>query len=395
MLAQQNPNRRANRVALAAAGMAGRVAGSAVRGAVNGLALRARNAAQRYFQGDVNQPATARTVQQVVQMRPVGARSRRRRAAGAVSVTEKGSLKLADITTSATAANITSGRAISSLPLQVETIGGRLFAMSKLYSRWRFISAILRYVPAVSSATDGGLVLFYTQEPDDVYVVGEPVGAGAAASAVDNMEFSVREKANMSLHLNPTLLYTTPGSSEQTWHSAGVVNVISNGSLATSKTYGSLYMDFVVMFTQPCAPFDVYAPLTFYGTPSGTGGNIFNWLADKATLTSDSGQQWIKEPSTGGYTQYSKFYLPPMSSVSISLWIADAGGTAVTIGPVSDAGVTNPLAHATSSTDNKIHAYHGIFTNTNPAVAGFQIVYSAGTAPGTTGMVLAQVGYTV
>lgn len=309
-----NPrNNRARNLALAAAGQvalgAAAAGGQRAREALNEIGRRGYNAVNRYFQGDVNQPKSSRTVQQVAVIRPgrgMRARARGVRNAG-VTHPESGTLKIGDVATTATAADCASGKCIVSFPLQVETIGGRLFAMSKLYSRWRLDKAVLRYVPSVSSATDGGLVAYYTQEPDDTYTVGEAVGAQNAASAVDNMEFAVREKASIPLHLNPTLLYTTPSSSERTWHSAGVINVISNGSLTTSKTYGSLYLDFTATFSQPTAPFDVYAPLLYYsgiGSPAGTGsrgvasGPLFDFSADAALVAPESGKQWLIDPTT-------------------------------------------------------------------------------------------------
>lgn len=305
------------------------------------MVQKAGNQINRYFRGDVNQPRSANTTQQVRVMRPVRAARQRRSPGGAATVIEKGSLKLADVTTSAIAGFVTSGSAIQSLPLQLEFIGGRLFAMSKLYSRWKFISAILRYVPAVSSATDGALVIYYTQEPDDTYVVGESVGAGNATSAIDNMEFSVREKMSMPLHLNPQLLYTTPSGAEKSWHSAGVVNIVSNGALTTSKTYGSIYMDFVVEFMQPCAPFDPYAPLfdnnaaTAPTGPGATGtanGAVFNWTIDNLyKFNKASGPNWQIDPITGNLDAAGKIWLPPYSGVSFMLNVTDTAAVAANL----------------------------------------------------------------
>jgi hypothetical protein len=362
------------------------LAGSAARGAVQGAGKNVQQRVSRYFNGDVNQPATARTVQQLRVMREVGGsgplRAGRNRQyavrGGNAVVIELGSCKVADLTTGSVLANIGSGRSLLSFPLQVETIGGRLFAMSKLYARWRFLKCVLRYVPAVSSATDGGLVIYYTQEVDDVYTVAEAVGTDAASSAIDNMEFSVREKANMALHLGPQLLYTTPSSSETAWHSAGVINVVSGGSLAISKTYGALYMDFEVRFEQPCAPFDVYAPINVSDSivPTGSGstgtlnGPIFAWSTDNLLLSSDSGSQWLVDPITGKVNLNGKIYLAPNSSMVVSL-ILRSNAVAFQIATVLDPGVVVAGIEVTgSSPDNIVHYSYATFTNTNPFVAG-------------------------
>jgi hypothetical protein len=263
---------------------------------------------------------------------------------GAVGITERGTTKIADVRTNATTELNESGCALLSFPLEVSSIGGRLFQMSKLYSRWKFLSAILRFVPSVSSNTDGGLVVYYTQEPDDIYQAGEAVGAANASSAIDNIEFSVREKANIGLHLNPQLLYTTPSVSEASWHSAGVVNVISNGALANSKVYGSLYIDFVAIFQQPCAPFDVYSPLvTLPGKrPTGTGatgpgvsgGNIFAWSSDAPDHTAASGNMWLMDPNTGKNNLLGRIYIPPNSSMACTLIMKNIGTPASAPAPI-------------------------------------------------------------
>jgi hypothetical protein len=363
------------------------IAKKAINGGVNGLATRAYNAAQRYARGDVSQPRTALTAQQLQPIRASGRRFARGRFAtsGSASVIERGSLKLADVST---VAGNSTGACISSIPLLCETIGGRLFAMSKLYSRWKFDSAILRYVPAVSSSTDGSLVVFYTQEPDDSYNVNEPVGSQNATSAIDNMEFSVREKMSMKLHVNPQLLYTTPSTLEKSWHSGGVVNVINNGALVVSKTYGSLYMDFVVTFTQPCAPFDPYSPLyTKLGfLPSGSGatgpgvagGALLRWSVDANGLGPASGPQWLIDPATGVNGLYGKIFLPPYSSAFVVLSLVDSAGIASSgISPVWDSGVSSFGQSTVMSTDHTGKWFSAVITNTNAYTAGFQLTAGA------------------
>jgi len=259
---------------------------------------------------------------------------------GGATITEAGSLKLADVVTSSTPTHSASGKSLASLPLQTDTIGGRLYAMSKLYSRWKFLSATLRYVPAVSSATDGSLVVFYSQDPDETYEIGETVGSNNAASAIDNMEFSVREKMNMTLHLPTTVLYCTPnGGAEKSWHVAGVVNVVSNGALVASKTYGSLYLDFRVVFSQPCAPFDPNSPIPSYYVASlftGAGASgpgapaspLFNWQLDAPKLDASYGPNWLIDPTTGHINTQGRLYVPPMSAVSICLILNDTAAVA-------------------------------------------------------------------
>lgn len=352
--------------ALATAAMVGAgLAGNAARGAYQAAAERVKNAAYRYFKGDVNQPPTAKTAMQLVPMRP----TRRRAARGAgMSIVEKGSLKLAEVSTPATTVT---GTAIGSFPLTVDVIGGRLFAMSKLYSRWKFTQATLRYVPAVSSSTDGSIVVFYVQEPDDVYAVGESVGAGNAASALDNMELSVREKMSMTLHLPKQDLYTTPSYAEQSWHSAGVVNVINNGSLVGSKTYGSLYLDFVVTFSQPCAPFDVFSPLHGSFQPNGSGsagtlnGPIFAWSQDAPLVSKDSGQHWLIDPATGRVNLNGRIYIPPMSSIVVDLVASDGNAANGAISWEFDPAIVSIAGENTGvvSTDKTVKTWHTYFSN--------------------------------
>lgn len=371
--------------ALAAA--SGYIAGAGVRGAVRGAANRAYREGSRYFQGDVNQPTTARTVQTVLPMRPVRRRAARIRG-GDDSIVEKGTMKVMDVSTT-TAANA-SGRAVACFPLTVDSIGGRLFAMSKLYARWKLQKAVLRYVPSVSSNTDGGLVVYYTQDPDDTYLVGEAVGAANASSAVDNIEFSVREKASLALHVNKTLLFTTPASSEVHWHSAGVINVISNGSLVNNKTYGSIYLDFVASFTQATAPYDVYAPMYLrtaaglHGAgaigPGTAGSKLFTWSSDAAALDPSTGTQWLIDPNTGQVNIFGKIYLPSTSSATFDIVVVDLAGASDTITILPDAGVgfQAGISDNWTSTDQKLKTYHAIISNNNPFVAGFTPV-SGGT----------------
>jgi hypothetical protein len=367
------------------------LAGSAARGAVQGAGRRLQSSVGRYFQGDVNQPATSKTVQQLRVMQESPGRRNRMYSSkgGAASIVEVGSCKIADLTVSTNAAFIGVGRSLLSYPLQVDNIGGRLFAMAKLYARWRFMRCVLRFVPSVSSATDGGLVIYYTQEIDDTYSVGEAVGTDAAASAIDNLEFSVREKANMSLHLGPQLLYTTPSNREAAWHSAGVINVVSGGSLAVGKTYGTLYMDFEVRFEQPCAPFDVFAPVTVpnyifvtgigaQSTGSGTVGTtdspLFNWPIDAPKLTSSSGSQWLVDPATGGINLEGKIWLPPSSSCYISVVAHDTNTALNVLVVVKDVNVVVAGTELRDqSADRSWKWVNSTYTNTNAFPAGFVI----------------------
>jgi hypothetical protein len=366
------------------------LAGSAARGAIQGAGKNVQQRMSRYFNGDVNQPATAKTVQQLRVMREVNnigsygsGRPGRQYAArgGNAVVVELGSCKVADIQTTGVGI-IGSGRSLLSFPLQVDTIGGRLFAMSKLYSRWKFERCILRYVPAVSSATDGGIVMYYTQEIDDVYTVGEAVGTDAAASAIDNMEFSVREKANMGLHLGPQLLYTTPSNREAAWHSAGVINVVSGGSLAPTKVYGALYMDFSVRFEQPCAPFDVYSTINVSDRilPTGTGstgtlnGPVFAWSTDALLLNSSSGTQWLIDPLTGGNNLFGKIYMAPNSSCYVTLLLTDTSLTVWVPAVPRDPGVIVSGVEVSSRSSDSSNKYlNCTYTNTNAFAAGFTI----------------------
>lgn len=375
-------NRR-NGPLVAAARAAGQIAAytatRALGGATRGVGNRVSNAARRYFQGDVNQPTSARTVQQTRPMRP------QRRGIGRAGsvVSEVGSLKLADITTGA---SVGIGRCVMSLPLQMERIGGRIYELSKLYSRYRFTSMVLRYVPAVSSTTDGSIVLYYTQDPDDTYANQEPVGANNAVSAIDNLEFSVREKANMRLHVNPQLLYTTPSPSERSWHSSGVINVIDNGALVVNKTYGSLYADFSVRFEQPCAPFDVFSPLfnkDALFAPTGTGaggaalGNLFRWSTDLAELDPSCGHYWTRDPITGDVNVNGLLYMPPYTTVVMTLW----GQTdAVTGGYNVDLAGGSVLLYGASwqSVDFTAKSATYVFTNPSANVASLRVNPSVG-----------------
>lgn len=363
------------------------------------LAQKAGGAVGRYFRGDVNQPKSANTTQQTRVMRPVrvGSRPRRGQSRGAASIVESGSLKLCDVTTSSTAAYIVSGAAVGSMPLRCDTIGGRLYEMSKLYSRWKFTRAVLRYVPAVSSATDGSLVIYYSQEPDDVYAVGESVGAGNATSAIDNMEFSVREKMNMPLHLNPQLLFTTQNNAEQAWHCAGVVNIISNGALVVSKTYGSIYIDFDVQFTQPCAPFDIFSPLHFTGgvgpLPHGAGAigpglihePIFQWTTDASLFfDKDAGPQWLIDPATDKLSFDGKIWLPPYSSVALNVTAVDTVGAAGNFEIQYGSGVQAVGTFTlNTATDRTIRYVNGTISNLSPVSNYFYL------AAGANGFVLA------
>lgn len=353
-------------IARTAAAVGAYMAGQAARGAIKGTGNSIAQKVQRYFQGDPNQPATAKTVQRMVTMRPGTRRPRGTR--GGQTISEHGTCKLADVKTSATTAFNASGCSILSLPIRPELIGGRFYAMSKLYSRWRFTRAVLRFVPSVGSTTDGGLVVYYTQEPDDVYLPGESVGAGAASSALDNMEFSVREKASMSLHLNPQPLFTTPSTVEHAWHTAGVVNVISNGALADSKVYGSLYLDCSVDFSQPCAPFDVYRPATMTNiTPhgpavSGTAGALFDWSSDFPLLDRDSGDMWFRNPDTGALGT-SDLWLPPRSRANVMVTIRDTGGVIGDLSLGLGVGVTQTDYSAYHANDGTVKIYKAVVVN--------------------------------
>lgn len=360
------------------------IAARAASGAVQGAGQRAYAAGQRYFQGDVNQPASAKTVQTVVPLRQISrARGRSGRRGGSASITEGGTMKIADIAVSNNAGYGDSGKSLLSFPLQVENIGGRLFEISKLYSRWKLVKAVLRYVPSVSSATDGGLVIYYTQEPDDTYELGEAVGAGNASSAIDNIEFSVREKANLSLHVPSQQLFCTPSPTEKSWHCAGIINVVSNGSLTLGKTYGSLYMDFVANFAQPCAPYDVFSPMSCNAsimTPSGPGslgqanGSIFYWTSDASKLIKTSGSYWTMD-RTGRLAPDGTIYMPPLSSVLVCAYFVDANTVAGMIKINGDTGV-NSIASSqdfSRSTDKTVKTLHALMTNTNSYPAFFTI----------------------
>jgi hypothetical protein len=375
MAVQQN--RRGGRLGAimqTAANVGAYIAGRAASGAVRGAGNRANSAAQRYFQGDVNQPVTARTVQSLRPLRAVNRRGAGRNT-GAAMTTERGSCKLADITTVATTGT---GRAIVSLPLILDLLGGRLFAMSKLYSRWKFVSAMLRYVPSVSSTTDGGIVVFYTQENDDSYAVDEAVGSQAASSAIDNMEFAVREKASMRLHLPSQLLYTSFSGKEMEWHSAGVINVVNNGGfVASAKTYGSLYLDFVVQFQQPSAPYDPWSPLHWLGTASGTSGSIFNWST--VAFYPDVGKAWYTN-AVGQIESGGKIYLPPYSSAEVHVSGGSGGTSLLTITPENSL-VTVPTGGISDqAADNTLKRTEARVTNSNPRVAWFT-VNNASAAP--------------
>jgi hypothetical protein len=392
-----NQNRGGGRlaaIARTAANAGAYVAARYASGAVQGAGKRAYSAGQRYFQGDVNQPITAKTVQRLATMRPVTRRNMGRNA-GVVS-TEQGSCKLADITIDA---NSGTGRAIVSLPLMLSLLGGRLYEMSKLFSRWRFLKAVLRYVPSVSSATDGGMVVFYTQEPDDTYKANEIVGSQTASSARDNMELSVREKANMVLHLPSQELYTTFSGHELAWHSAGVVNVVNNGAMVTgagtTKTYGSLYLDFVVKFTQPSAPFDPWSSIHIGPiTPSGTGlsavGSVFNWLNDMKT-SPDVGASWYTSPD-GQVHGDGLLYLPPYSTCCISGSGANAAATAMTF-IFQDTAIAI-LGGGVSVADATDFRFALRITNMNPYVAWFYVNNPNATAISAVNLVASLIPYT-
>jgi hypothetical protein len=390
MLAPNHANNGGRLAAVARLGAqaAGYLAARAANGAIRGASKRLHDGAYRYFKGDVSQPITSRTAQQLSVMRPVLRRYGRVRQQGnSASVTEKGSLKLGDVLTPA--GTLTS-EALMSLPMTCERIGGRLFAMSKLYSRWKFTSAILRYVPAVSSATDGSIVVFYSQDPDDFYATREVVGAANATAAIDNMECSVREKMNMKLHLPSTQLYTVPSQAEKTWHSAGVVTIVNNGALTTNKVYGSLYLDFVVTFSQPCAPFDPYSPIFSRAAvvPTGTGsgsyssavdgvvnGPLFNWVNDVAKMESNAGEAWFIDPDTGRPNTYGAIVIPPFSSCYAVLVFRQHAG-AVNVPTIDGTGI-DVNAYAVSgfvsfaTSDNTVGYWAGALSNTGPKPVRF------------------------
>jgi len=322
-----------------------------------------------------------------------------------VTVTEAGSVKLCDVATPA-AGGTQPGRSITSVPLRLDYMGGRLAELGKLYGRWKFGSAVLRYVPAVSSNTDGSLVVFYSQDSDETYTTNEAVGAANAASAVDNMEFSVREKMNMKLHLPGQLLFTTSTYAEKTWHTAGVVNVVSNGALVNSKVYGSLYLDFTVILSQPCAPFDVRAPLVVVSDPvfpSGLGARgttnspLIDWVGDAARMLSFYGHSWITDPNSGQVSTDGRIYVPPGVSVALSFSALDTGASGVGIG----VGVSDPLlvvmstGNSNQSTDKTLKEYNALLSNTSPSPQSFQILSGgAGYALNSGRLTLVQVPYT-
>lgn len=335
-----------------------------------GKAVQAGRNLRKYFNGDVNQPASASTVQRAATIRPVRARNPRR--ADGSRIVEKGTVKLGDIVTSATAADITVNKSVFSKPLELLTLGGRLHAMGTLYSRWKFIRAVLRYVPVVGSTTDGGLTAFYSQDPDEYYDAAEVVDS--PSSNIDNMEFCVREKASMQLHLPTTLLYAAQGQGDKTWHSAGVVNVCSSGSLAVSKAYGALWIDFVIEFDQPCNPFDPYGPAFRTASTqmapsgsaaSGTPGPIFNFVNDFSKLAADSGRAWFQAPYTGGFIPGGAINIPAYSTVYVQCSINDTAAVAADITVAVSAGVVasgGAFYHSTDWTEKNVFA---TYTNTS------------------------------
>lgn len=369
-----------------ALGVGANLARNALVGAVQGAGRRVRNGARNFVaggpNGDVSQPSTARTVQQVTVVRP--ARARRGLGQGPTQV-ESGTVKITDV--AAVAASVPTGCALLSVPLTPTVLGGRLFALSTIYSRWKILNARLRFVPCVSSATDGGLVIYYTQEPDDTYSVGEIVGASNAASAQDNVELSVREKAAIVLHPPSQELYTTPNAgSTDSWHCAGVVNVISGGSLTAGKTYGALYLDYTVAFKQPTAPYDVFAPAyvlagkNMAGSgaagPGASGGALWDWSYDLSDFDLSSGRGFFMDPATKQFDTFGRIHVPPFTSVHILLEMTDTAGVAANIADVRSGGIVYCASSvgAARSSDNTFKSYDATYTNPSANDANFKLV---------------------
>lgn len=151
----------------------------------------------------------------------------------------------------------------------------RLAQLAGMYSRYRLKKARITYETAVGSTTDGSLF---------GWIDSDPVAPIPTASSLGEVVMAHRSAAVFPVWMEASFdflpsqkdkwFYTTVGS-ETRDYAAGILRFASDVVLTANKTYGRVYMDYVVEFTEDSLT-SAAATLVVAGSGQTSGKTLTN-----------------------------------------------------------------------------------------------------------------------